>query len=320
MNALRPIVFTADDRYIKPLAVALAGLKRHAGSPGATTNRRSRRKIYLFHEGLNPLYRVMLIRWLAGSPLALSIVRMRARHSVRRLPHHFSRAILLRLSVAEHISEPEFVYLDADVLVNGEYSLIDAFQLDGAILAASPRQAPPSYLLKGDQPIHPPTPARTYYASGMLVIDGRRFSAERIGERCLELVGRERLEFPDQDALNLICPPEAWVPLPARLSVEVSDQSRDEAETGRMTATAAVTASAPDPDNPGGIFLQLAGAEKPWHLWNRHPLRNRFHQELRGTPFHLMPCGPEDIRWRSLLSRLRRRMLTLIGISPAEKG
>lgn len=304
VKPLRPIVFTADDRYIKPLAVALAGLKRHARGGSA-------RKVYIFHEGINPIYKAMLRHWLRNSPLKLEIICRTLKRPIQPLPHHFSRAILLRLSVAEMVSEPEFIYLDADIFVNSDYSIIDKISLDKAILAAAPRLRPrPLHQWRRFHTGHPEN--LIYYASGMLLIHGPRFIAERIGERCLELIQQEQLEYPDQDALNLICPREAWRNLPAGLSVEVSDVGLDDADTSDRKSTPAQAST-----SSSGIFLQLAGAEKPWHLWSRHPLRDRFRKELSTTPFRLLPCGPDDIRWRSLLSRLRKRLVALLGITPS---
>jgi len=124
------------------------------------------------------------------------------------------------------------------------------------------------------------------------VIDRLRFLQERIGERCLELIGTHGFEFPDQDALNLVC--HHWSRLPAQFNHEIPYGT-------------------PAPALPAGGagVLHVVGSEKPWHLFNRHPCHPLFSRLLRQTPFALLPIGPADIRWRSLASRLRQRLLGL---------
>lgn len=295
-SSTRPIAFTIDNRYIKPLAVALRGLMDNSRSP---------RRVYVFHEGLHPLFRAMLRRWLRCSNIDLQIIKIRNHHRIRPIPHHFSRAILLRLLIASRIRESEFLYLDSDVIIRDDLSAIDAIRLDDALIMASPH--PQEKCSSGR---HPSPSSATSYASGLLVINRQRFTAERIGERCLELIRRSRFDYPDQEALNQICGSHHWKALPEGLNLEVADT--EEAWTRLNTAGTATENEA--------VILQLAGSEKPWHLLNCHPYRREFQSLLRRTPFRLLPYSLSDTRWRSLASRGRRRLVETFGATNGGRG
>jgi lipopolysaccharide biosynthesis glycosyltransferase len=202
----------------------------------------------------------------------------------RRQPHHFSPAILLRLALATVIEAPIFVYVDADVLFTGDPAALDRIDLQASTLAAAAWPQPRDLRASG----HGVLPR--YFASSLLVIDRARFLAEGTGERCLELIARHRFDFPDQDALNLCC--GAWQALPEGLCREVPDQG---------------AALSQDPVGP--LLLQFSGSEKPWHPFSRHPCRRLFRRHLSRTPYRFFPPGLGDLRWRSLGSRLRQRLL-----------
>jgi lipopolysaccharide biosynthesis glycosyltransferase len=272
---VRPIVFTIDNRYVRPLAVALASLDQCC---------RSRRPVIVVHECLHPLHRWILARRHRQSHLDLRFVRLRLPAVRPQLSHHFSSAILLRLIAAPLIDAPVFIYVDADVLFAGDPCDLDRIDLQETTLAAVPWRHPRDLSASGHGVLSP------YFASGMLVIDRSRFLAERIGECCLELIGRHRFDFPDQDALNLCC--TSWQALPQHFSRTSQDQ-------GELLLE--------EPD--ATLLLQFAGAEKPWHPFNRHPYRVLFRRWLRRTPYRFFPPGWSDLRWRSLGSRLAQRLL-----------
>lgn len=272
----RPIVFTIDNRYIRPLAVALASLERQC---------RADRVVVVAHDGLHPLHRWLLARRFGRSRLHLRFLRLPLPAERRRQPHHFSPAILLRLALAKVIEAPSFVYVDADVLFTGDPAALDHLDLGGSTLAAAAWSQSRDLRATG----HGVLPR--YFASSLLVIDRARFLAEGTGERALALIARHRFDFPDQDALNLCC--GAWQALPEEWCLEMPDQGR---------------ALAAEPVGP--LLLQFSGSEKPWHPFSRHPCRRIFHRHLRRTPYRFFPPGPADLRWRSLGSRLRQRLLS----------
>ena len=288
---LRPVVFTIDNRYIKPLAVALAGLLNHSKYP---------RKVYIGYEYLHPIYRWMLRRWLFSSSIDLVLLRIRVSHGIQELPHHFTPAVLLRLCVSNSIKESEFIYLDADVLIKNDLEKLDQIFLDDALLAASPRPEGRTHIPNGVTKYLEQFSGKPYFATGLLLINTRRFESQQVGKQCLKMISERSFDYPDQDALNLVCQEQPWKPLPRGLSLEIDDRPLPPGQWVKEGKE-----RKHDVEDQA-IVLQLAGSEKPWHLWNRHPLRQEFREVLRQTPFSYLPCGLSDIRWRSLLSRCQR--------------
>jgi len=272
---MRPLVFTVDDRYIRPLAVALESLRRQGGAV---------RPVVVVHERLALRHQRRLQHWLSDSCLQLSFVQVRAPQLSWRLPHHFSAACLLRLVMAPHLPFENYIYLDADVLVCRPLDPLDQLDLGGAVLAAAAWTTPRDLSPQGFGLL------QSYFASGLLVVNRRRFLETKMGPRCLQLLRQHRFAYPDQDTLNLCG--EHWLPLPEGWVCEV-----DGSEPSRLLA-----ATSP-------LLLQLAGANKPWHPGAQHGLRAQFVEHLRNTPYRWSPPGPADWRWRSLGSRLAQWLL-----------
>jgi lipopolysaccharide biosynthesis glycosyltransferase len=271
----RPIVFTVDHRYLRPLAVALESLRRCGTHP---------RQIVVVHHRLARRHRRRLSNWLAGSHLQLRFLALTPPSLGRALPHHFTPATLLRLVMVEHLPFEEMIYVDADVIFCGPLDPLDQLDLGGVSLVASVRPGSRDLRQHGFGIVN------TYFSSSLLLINRRNFLEEGLGRRSLELLASQPFEFPDQDALNLCC--RSWRPLPAGLSVELEPQGP--ALNGLPEAA---------------VLLQLAGADKPWHPLNSHPARLLFDAHLRATPYRWALPGPADCRWRSLASRLRQRLI-----------
>jgi lipopolysaccharide biosynthesis glycosyltransferase len=272
---VRPIVFAIDNRYVRPLAVALASLEAQASGL---------RPVIVAYQHLHAVHRWLLIRTFRGSRLQLHFLRLQLPPMRWQATHHFSQAVLLRLLLARSIEAPSFVYADADMMFCGDPAALDRIPLGDAPMAAVPWPHARDLRANGHGLVMP------YFASDLLVIDRERFLAERIGDRSLELISRHEFAFPDQDALNL-CNAN-WQELPRSLSQSCTGLGP------------------PLTEPPAGVLLmQFAGSEKPWHPFNRHPARRLVRCWLQRTPYRFFPPGWSDLRWRSLASRLLQRVL-----------
>lgn len=264
-------MFTVDGRYVRPLAVALESLRRCCSQP---------RPVVVVHNGLGRRHRQRLARWLASSNLQLQFLRLHAPLAGKRLAHHFTAASLLRLVMVEQLPFNTLIYVDADVIFCRDPAVLDAVDLEGVSLAAAAWLRPRDLWSEGFGVLD------SYFATGLLLVHRRNFLDARLGQRSLELLHTHNFEFPDQDALNL-CRPQ-WRPLPPGWSVEVDPQGSG---LGGFPH--------------GAVVLQLAGADKPWHLLSAHPARALFSEHLAATPYRRARPGLADCRWRNLASRLR---------------
>jgi lipopolysaccharide biosynthesis glycosyltransferase len=271
----RPIVFTVDRRYVRPLAVALESLRRTCSQP---------RTVVVVHDGLGPRHQQRLSRWLAGSRLELDFLEIAAPLRNKWLPHHFTPASLLRLVMVEQLPFEEMIYVDSDVIFLRDPSVLDEVNLGEASLAGVPWQFARDLRPNGFGVIEP------YFASSLLIVDRMRFLGDQIGQCCVGLIEAHAFEFPDQDALNLCC--GAWRVLERSLCVELNPLGSRLPQLSEEV-----------------VLLQLSGADKPWHLMSGHPAAALWKSYLAVTPYRNAMPGMGDLRWRGVASRLRQRLL-----------
>jgi lipopolysaccharide biosynthesis glycosyltransferase len=171
---------------------------------------------------------------------------------------HLNDTILLRLQVGEVLprSIQRVIYLDADVLVHGDLSILSSWPLNGHAIGAvrdrfMPRGSPQlSNVLERERGYS----IDRYFNSGVLVIDLDAWRAQRIGDRVHEALSRlgSQFGFPDQDALNFVLV-ENWLELPSQWDYLVGRKCPipGGAAASRILAT-------------DGI-VHFIGVTKPWH-------------------------------------------------------
>lgn len=266
----RPIVFTVDNKYIRPLAVVLESLKRTL---------LYKRKVIIVHENLSIVHQKKLQNWLNDSFLDLEFVCINSGLSDLNLPHHFTTASLLRLIMIKYLPYPEVIYIDADALVCGDFTVIDNIRLDKYILAACIRKLPRDLTEYGFCKIF------NYFESGFLIINCERFLFEEIDKKSIELIKLHDFDYPDQDALNVCC--LNWLELPTSLILSLATIGDPVKIIPKYT-----------------VVFQFPGSNKPWHPFNNHPARKLFADHLYKTPYKFSPPGLGDFRVRSLIARL----------------
>jgi lipopolysaccharide biosynthesis glycosyltransferase len=156
-----------------------------------------------------------------------------------------------------------YVYLDCDVIVRRDVADLFDFDLRGCTLGA----------VVNSQSLHNASrlglsPSAKYLNAGVLLIDRRKWVAERISERALELVRSkpEVLKFWDQDAINVTVDGR-WIGLPLEWNQQAGFwELRGPSCLGinRQTWRKAL-------ENPA--IIHYSGACKPWHYACDHPQR-----------------------------------------------
>ncbi len=224
------VVFTADDRYALPLAVAMRSFADHApaGLPidvidGGLTEE-SRRRIARFVGDRE-------LRWISPALCPLP--------PLGGVWRYVSPTVFLRLQLPLLISARRALFLDADVLVLDRIEHLLRCELAGAPLAAvrDPSSTGPPALRQHGFPEGTP-----YFNAGVLVLDLdelRRLDAARV---FWELAHRE-LPFNDQDVLNLWAAGR-WRELPTRWNCPAHSADVPDAEVS---------------------IVHFIGPRKPWH-------------------------------------------------------
>ncbi|SMC83708.1 glycosyltransferase family 8 protein [Papillibacter cinnamivorans] len=193
------LAFAVSNTYVLPLCVTIESVVETA-APGRTY------RIFVLHDSLSPA-NIVLVENMGTRRAPVRCIRIghlldqEAMYPIS----YFSREIYYRLLIADALPDyGKVLYLDCDMIVRKDVGALFDTQLDGAVLGAvkdTPGSSRRKDIEKGLG-----IPLDRYFNSGVLLIDTRRFAAEKIKERSFELLYREkRLITPDQDALNVVC-------------------------------------------------------------------------------------------------------------------
>lgn len=118
-----------------------------------------------------------------------------------RVMMHFSVETYYRLLIAELLPDiDKCIYLDCDVLVLSDLTDMYQFNLGDNILAATRIWGGTN-----NQKLLKQRKADQTVCAGTMVIDLNKVREENITEKFISLVTDEKLEFADQDILNMVC-------------------------------------------------------------------------------------------------------------------
>ena len=192
------------------------------------------------------------------------------------LPEHHSKghltvATYLRLLIPRTLPETvnRVLYLDADMIIDGDVAPLLATNLDGFALAAC--ADPVGQKLLGNP---------HYFNSGTMLINLRYWREYEIAKQALDLASRKRLPLFDQDALNAVIPRQAVLALGMEYNYMIFHRLK--AEFIPLLEAALRDISAPK-------ILHYTGASKPWQAWYLAPERKKYLDYLRRSPWHDVP-------------------------------
>lgn len=194
----------------------------------------------------------------------------------------YSPAIFLRLDLAEGLADLDrVIYLDADTIVCRDISELYDTPMGGRPLAAMP-----DYNLFHFE-LHKPIPIRDrigasllylkeelgiayrsasdYFNSGVLLLDLAAWRRLRLAEACRAFIRGRRLQWPDQDALNVVVGND-YVPLDARWNTMVA--ALENMAAGPMTNVQAELQARWRADP---WIVHYTGTRKPW-LFSPRPV------------------------------------------------
>lgn len=207
------IVFAIDDAFWRPLTVAWQSLSETNAGLLPTLD------IVVLHERLSDASVARLEFHARRLGLRLAMVTARLPNLPYNLAYGGTRANYLRLAIPEVLAgEDRVLYLDADVVIRGDLSLLFSEDLGGLPLGAVRDQVNPVYEIGAALPdwdsLGIPG-SREYFNSGVLVIDVAAATREDVFGRAFEVVTdhSSHLRLWDQDALN-VAAANRWHRLP----------------------------------------------------------------------------------------------------------
>lgn len=197
------VVFGVDDRYVRPLLVTLTSLATAGGVRGDVA------RVAILHHGLSPESIAALDA--VSEALGLDLEAVQVEADPRRFPitDWISPAAYLRLQLdAGARGSSRVLYLDCDLVVLEPVAPLLAAPLAsplGAVVDLSNPILEGGAGLPGWADLGLPG-SRSYFNSGVLLVDVDRWTDERVGETSAHFLAEhpEHIRYWDQCALNYV--------------------------------------------------------------------------------------------------------------------
>jgi len=188
------IAFTPD--YFVPAATTLHSLFRNA-------DRQQRYMVHCLESTEIPQRQKDRLQDMLGC-VAVSYIKVNSLPAGTTVNERYSAAALFRLMLPDLLPDiGRILYLDCDIIVRRDISrtYLDT-DLSGSLLAAVSEPAIEDQRVKRlDMGLDPDS----YFNSGFLLLNLEMMRRENASASFFKLLKDDRLEFPDQDVLNLVC-------------------------------------------------------------------------------------------------------------------
>ena len=256
-----PIFFATDDGYAPALGVALASMLANVSSGYDI-------RLFVLTAGLTDENTAGL-RAVVGERATLTFVDMKERIAPISerlvLRDYYSSATYFRLFISELFPEyDKALYLDCDIVVNGNIAALFETPLGDNLLAAVPEDVMARVDVFGRYvEVCLDIPREEYFNAGILVMNLSAFRKRGILDRFIALLGRRRFAVTqDEDYLNVLC----------RGSVVLLPYTWNASPLATEIATL-----------PALVHYKLD--RKPWHYDDIH-FGECFWQYAKETPFY----------------------------------
>jgi len=199
-----PIVLSADDNYVPMLGTTIYSIIQNA-------SRDYFYRLYILYTDMSQGHRLKLKEAeTKNSEIILIDISEWVRGIHEESSLHLSIETVYRLFIPEVLPQYEkIIYLDSDLVVNGDISEFYQNDIDSYILGAVHDCLDEKTTKYWSE--HLKLSANEAFNAGVLLINARRFRKERIREKCMSLLQEDwkREEknylYMDQDVLNIVC-------------------------------------------------------------------------------------------------------------------
>lgn len=263
------IVVTIDNTYIQHCAVMLYSLFRH--------NPKQQFNIFILSEGLASTQKNKLQSYTTSFQQRIEFIDIDTRR-IKNAPisSHISPATYYRLLIPSvlPLSISKVLFLDADIIIKSDVrKLWNLYDEKYSIIAAPD---PNDYGRREELNIPVNSP---YFNAGILLINLNKWRKENTAERIIEYINQnhQKLKYWDQDALNACLFNDVKI-LPRRWNATENyfKLPPEKLNISKEEHTLIVNHPA---------IIHFTSPRKPWHLENRHPLREEYRSYLKQTPW-----------------------------------
>jgi len=265
------VVFATDRGYLQHLAVALASLLEN----------NSGMNIYIINNDISAADWKKLQKLFEGKDSNLIDAKIDDKQIESLITHsHFTKAIYYRLFIPDIVHGDKALYLDADIVVNGQINNLYKTDISSTFIAAVHNPGINNHVeLKMDY-------SAKYFNSGVMLINLEYWRTYNIKEKVIEFIaGRQGVvQFPDQDGLNSVINGN-WREIHPKYNMHTIF-------THEGFAVDSIIKEAID--NP--VIIHYTSSFKPWHFGNSHLYKHLYWKYLRMTPYkYAIPSKPWSI-------------------------
>lgn len=188
-----PIVFATNDEFAKLTSVAIESIK-------SNMSKNKLYSIYVFYTRLTK-ENINKLEASHSENLHIKCIDITSYINFDDLYeiNQYTYEIYFRYYAPQILNYDKIIYLDSDIIV-----VNDIATLLNEKIGNSPIAVVTDYTYYIDN-------SKTNFNSGVIVINSREFEKQKIRERCIEIIKKNKYKFPDQDALNEICRKSAFI-------------------------------------------------------------------------------------------------------------
>lgn len=260
----RLIAFTIDENYLEPFIVAIQSFVEHHNVNDY--------ELALVYSNISEKNIIKIKQYMQSKKISFRHIQIEDKFTNIKVNYHFNSVIFYRLLIPEIFNDYEkILYIDSDIIFLDKIDELFKIELGNNILAAIPKH---DYFLI---PEYLKNKTKTYFASGLLLINTQKFLDAKIYEKCLDFLENEKYEMPDQDALNATV--DSWLELDLCYGVETAFLEKNDIDLDNKINKPKI--------------IQFSGSSKPWHFRNDHPYKKLYWKYLKMTPFQRYI--PEDL-------------------------
>lgn len=201
MKAKIPVFFSVNDAYVPYLGVAICSMLNNASY-------KYEYEIHIFHSGISE-YNCLRLESMSDEKSSICCENVSEYLGNKNYyggpasyTKHISKEAFYRLLIPEIFPEyKKIIYLDCDLIVNGDISELYEFDLCGKTIGAV-------YSVEHwgkDSPVLPNSDPHEWFNSGVMLIDVERYLQKGFIERCIEEMKCKVFNVVDQDLLRLVC-------------------------------------------------------------------------------------------------------------------
>ena len=289
-----PIVFATDDNYVPYCGVAISSLIQNAYKANTI-------EIFVLYDRLS-LTSIRRLESLTTESAQVSCICIHDYIMDLNVAeyNHVTIASAYRLVIPDVLPQyDKLLYLDSDIVVNGDISELYSFELGDNILGAVHGYFKPGDFMHNHITKTLKIQEKNFFNAGILLINAEAFRRNHVKDKCFQLLSQRRdLYYMDQCALNIVCEGSVFF-LPSRWNYEWLLDFSKEMDTEGFR-------------NEGKAIIHYDSNIKPWDFPGKL-LADVFWSYARRTIFY------EEILYTGQRKQTRQ-LLNILGLAGSHRN